>query len=61
MPAESSSQAQGADAKANNDDSAFVSDDSDVARIFSQVTGTTVSADLLERISGADRKSSHGR
>jgi hypothetical protein len=41
-----------ASAMADGDDSAFVKDDSDVARIFSQVTGTTAPAELLERISG---------
>lgn len=47
-------------AKDDGTDSAFVQDDSDVARIFSQVTGTTAPAELLERISGGAGRAKAG-
>lgn len=52
MPEESPLQGHGSSAKASKDNSVFVGDDSDVARIFMQVTGTTIAPELLNRLAG---------
>lgn len=49
MPGESSPQEHGQ----ANDNSVFMADDSDVSRIFVQVTGKDISPELLDRIAGA--------